>query len=162
MTAIIRPAIRQDADVVGPKLRDADHLESLIALGQSGPEAVRFCIEHSTHALAVHSGNPKEPFCVLGVAPVSEGVGSVWLLGTDEFDEHRKDLMALTEPTVQQFLAVYPTLVIQVAEFNTKSIGYLKHFGFEHFPVMDSEKSPFIHLVRTTPTCATLLQSASA
>lgn len=150
MTAIVRPAIRQDADCVGPLLRDMDRLECLISLGHAGPEAVRWCIEQSSHALAVHSGSPKDPFCVLGVAPFLPGIGTVWLLGTDEFDEHRKDLMTLTEPILQQFLQVYPTLVIQVGEFNLKSIRYLSHFGFERFPVMDIPSSPFIHLVRTT------------
>lgn len=149
MTAMIRPAIRQDADYVGPRIRDTDNLESLIALGFSGPEAVRHCLELSSHALAFHSGRPKEPFCVMGVAPLMPGTGTVWLLGTDEFDEHRKDIMAFTEPTLQEFLKVYETLVIQVGEFNTKSIRYLKHFGFEPFPVMDHPSSPFIHLVRT-------------
>lgn len=150
MTAIVRPAIRQDADYVGPLMRDMDRLESLIAAGQAGPEVVRKCIELSSHALAIHSGSPKEPFCVMGVVPYLPGVGNVWLLGTDEFDEHRKDLMILTEPILRQFLAVYPTLVIQVGEFNTKSIRYLKHFGFTPFPTMDIPASPFIHLVRTT------------
>lgn len=149
MTAIIRPAIRQDADFVGPRMRDAEHIESLIALGFSGPAAVKYCIELSSHALAIHEGSPKEPFCVLGVAPYTPGVGVVWLLGTDVFDEHRRDLMVLTEPILQQFLKSYPTLVIQVGEFNTKSIRYLKHFGFKPFPVMDIPSSPFIHLIRT-------------
>lgn len=150
MTAIVRPAIRQDADYVGPLMRDMDRLESLITLGHAGPEAVGWCLAQSSHALAIHSGNPKEPFCVVGVAPYSPGVGTVWLLGTDEFDEHRKDLMVLTEPILRQFLSVYPTLIIQVGEFNAKSIRYLNHFGFERFPVMDIPSSPFIHLVRTT------------
>lgn len=149
MTAIIRPAVQKDAYYVGPRMREAEHLESLIALGYSGPEAVRECIKVSSHALAIHEGNPKEPFCVLGVAPLSAGVGSVWLIGTDTFDEHRRDLMVLTEPILQQFLSVYPTLVIQVGDFNEKSIRYLKHFGFKPFPVLDTPSSPFIHLVRT-------------
>lgn len=149
MTAIIRPAIRQDADVVGPKLRDTDRLECLIALGLTGPEAIRYCLRHSTHALAVHAGSPKEPFALFGVAPHLPGIGTVWLLGTDEFNEHRKDLMSLTEPVLRAFQQVYPTLVVEVGEFNLKSIAYLKHFGFEPFPLMDSPASPFIHLVRT-------------
>lgn len=149
MNAIVRPAIRQDAAYVGPRMRDMERIESLIALGHAGQEAVELCIEVSSHALAIHEGIPKEPFCVLGVAPLSPGVGSVWLIGTDVFDEHRRDLMVLTEPILQQFLKSYPTLVIQVGEFNTKSIRYLKHFGFKPFPVMDIPSSPFIHLIRT-------------
>lgn len=148
MTAIVRPAIRQDAAFVGPRMRDMDRLESLIALGQTGQAAVEHCIDLSSHALAIHSGSPKEPFCVLGVAPLLPDAASVWLLGTDEFDEHRKDLMLLTEPILRQFLSVYPRLFIQVGEFNTKSIAYLKHFGFERMPLMDTPSSPFIHLVR--------------
>lgn len=152
MTAIVRPAVRRDAEYVGPRMRDMDRLESLIALGLTGPEAVEHCIEMSSHALAIHDNRPKEPFCVLGVAPLLPDAASVWLLGTDEFDEHRKDLMLLTEPILQQFLSVYPRLFIQVGEFNTKSIRYLKHFGFEHFPLMDTPTSPFIHLVRARDT----------
>lgn len=149
MTAIIRPAIRQDADVIGPKLRDMDRLEVLLTLGPDGPEAVRRCIEQSTHCFAVHSGSPKEPFAVYGVAPYLPGIGTVWLLGTDEFDEHRRELMALTERTLRAFQQEYLTLIVEVAEINTKSIAYLKHFGFVPFPVMDNPYSPFIHLVRT-------------
>lgn len=150
MTAIVRPAVLRDAAYVGPRMRDMDWLESLIALGSTGPEAVERCIRVSTHALAVHDSRPKEPFCVLGVAPYLPDIGTVWLLGTDEFDEHRKDLMLLTEPILREFQKEYPTLLIQVGEFNTKSIRYLKRFGFTHMPVMDIPSSPFIHLVRTT------------
>lgn len=149
MTAIVRPAVRRDAEYVGPRMRDMDRLESIIALGLTGPKVVEHCIEMSSHALAVYDDNPKEPFCVLGVAPLLPDAASVWLLGTDKFDEHRRDLALLTEPILRQFLSVYPRLFIQVGEFNTKSITYLKHFGFEPFPLMDNPHSPFIHLVRT-------------
>lgn len=149
MTAIVRPAVLRDAAYVGPRMRDMDRLESLIALGLTGPEAVEHCISASPFALAIHDNRPKEPFCVLGVSPYLPDTGSVWLLGTDEFDEHRKDLMLLTEPILRQFLTIYQTLIVEVGEFNTKSIRYLKHFGFEPFPLMDDPTSPFIHLVRT-------------
>jgi hypothetical protein len=150
MPAIVRPAVLRDAAYVGPRMRDMDRLESLIALGLTGQAAVEHCIHLSSHALAIHDDRPKEPFCVLGVAPLLPDAASVWLLGTDEFDEHRRDLALLTEPILRQFLSVYPRLFIQVGEFNTKSIAYLKHFGFERMPLMDSPASPFIHLVRTT------------
>ena len=149
MTAIVRPAVLRDAAYVGPRMRGLDRIESLIALGYAGQAAVEHCIQNSTVALAIYDDNPKEPFCVVGVASYDDNIGSVWLLGTDEFDEHRKDLMLLTEPVLQQFLSVYPTLVVEVGEFNTRSINYLKHFGFNPFPVMDIPSSPFIHLVRT-------------
>lgn len=149
MTATVRPAIKQDAQFVGPRMRDVDNVESLLGLGYSGAEAVETCIKHSSHALSFYSDNAKEPFCVMGVAPFLPGTGTVWLLGTDEFDEHRKDIMSFTEPTLRAFLEAYPRLVIQVGEFNTKSIRYLKHFGFKPFPLMDNPTSPFIHLVRT-------------
>lgn len=149
MTAIVRPAVLRDAAYVGPRMRDMDRLESLIALGHADQAAVELCIQMSTHALAIHDNRPKEPFCVLGVSEYEDGVGSLWLLGTKEFDEHRKDLMLLTEPILRQFLQAYPTLIVEVGEFNTKSIRYLKHFGFKPFPLMDHPSSPFIHLVRT-------------
>ena len=149
MPAIVRQAVLRDAAYVGPRMRDMDRLESLIALGLTGPEAMEHCIKMSTHALAIYDSNPKEPFCVLGAAPLLPDAASVWLLGTDEFDEHRRDLALLTEPILRQFLSVYPRLFIQVGEFNTKSIAYLKHFGFERLSLMDTPTSPFIHLART-------------
>lgn len=149
MPVTLRPAILQDADYVGARMRPIDALESCIALGQDGPEAVRLCIQVSSHALAAIDGSPKEPLCVFGVAPLLPGVGSVWLLGTTRFDERRKDLMKLTEAFLREALGVYPTLVIQVLHTNTKSIRYLKRFGFKPFPVMDLPHSPFIHLIRT-------------
>lgn len=150
MTVTLRPAVLRDADYVGARMRPIDELESAIALGLTGPEAVRVCLQASPHALAVYDGNPKEPFAVLGVAPLqAPGCGSIWLLGTPDFDEHRKDLIKLTAAFLKECHRHYQTLVIQVAHINTKSIRYLKRFGFKPFPVMDLPTSPLIHLVRT-------------
>lgn len=151
MSTILRPAILKDADYVGPRLRTIDALESCISLGTDGAEAVRLCIQHSTIALAAVDGDPKKPYAVLGVAPCGPRSGSIWLLGTDEFDEHHKDMMRLTEGFLSECQKIYPTLVIHLLETNRKSLRFLKRFGFKPFPVMDLPDSPLIHLVRTAP-----------
>ena len=150
MAVTLRPAIMADADIVGPRLRAIDALECAIALGLDGPEAVRACIRVSPFVLAAHEGTPKEPFAVMGLAPLPPaGTASVWLLGTDVFDEHRKDLMRMAGAFLRECHRRYHTLVVQLAEINTKSIRFLRHLGFEPFPAMDLPDSPLIHLVRT-------------
>jgi hypothetical protein len=70
--------------------------------------------------------------CVFGVAPLNmiAGIGSPWLLGTEELVERPAAFLRRCRPYVGKMLRVYPTLVNNVDDRNEASKRWLEWLGF--------------------------------
>lgn len=131
MTTSVRPANLEDALVVAANMREADRRE-VWASSRSTPEgSIRESLRISTHAWVGYYDD--RPVCVFGVAPLNmvAGLGSPWLLGTDELVERPAAFLRRCRPYVGRMLAVYPKLVNYVDDRNEASKAWLSWLGFE-------------------------------
>lgn len=131
MTTSVRPATFEDALVVAANMRAADRAE-VWASSHSTPEgSVRDSLRVSTHAWVGYYDD--RPVCVFGAAPLNliAGVGSPWLLGTDELAERPAAFLRRCRPYVARMVAVYPKLVNHVDDRNEASKRWLSWLGFE-------------------------------
>ena len=123
------PATDEDIRAVAANMR-AIEVEECRAFGRSpeealqrGRKAARIC-----HAARLNG----EPVAVYGLLVISlmGGVGSPWMLGTDEIGRHGRDLMRIARATVAEWQAVTPFLHNNVHAENAVSIRWLTRLGF--------------------------------
>jgi hypothetical protein len=72
------------------------------------------------------------PVCMFGVSPIDIlcGIGSPWLLGTDEIRQHAKTFMKLNRDYIPKMLSLSPSLVNWVDARHETAIRWLKWLGF--------------------------------
>ena len=131
MKTTIRTATMQDAVAVAFKMREADRAEVWASNRNDPMTACTNAVAVSTMAWAAYHDD--RPVCIFGVAPLSalSGIGSPWLLGTDEVAEHSLRFLRRCRPYVRRMLGVYPVLVNHVDDRNEASKGWLRWLGFE-------------------------------
>jgi hypothetical protein len=76
------------------------------------------------------------PVCMFGVSPIDilGGVGSPWLLGTDEIKKHAKTFLKLNKLYVPKMLELFPILTNYVDARHETAIRWLKWLGFKFEP----------------------------
>jgi hypothetical protein len=110
----------------------------------------------STHTYTVFLGD--KPILMFGVAPMSilNGVGSPWLVGTDDMHGIRRQFVRECRPYVVQMLAIYGELRNFVDVRNEVSIRWLQWLGFKMEPAVrygiNGER--FYPFVRRLAQCA--------
>lgn len=67
---------------------------------------------------------------LIGCAPVGLGIGSPWLMATDDVRACPGILTKLTKGHIAQMLKVYPALLNYVDARNTDSVRWLARLGF--------------------------------
>ena len=72
-----------------------------------------------------------ELVCLFGVAGVSQGVGSPWMLGTDLIEHHGKTFLRESKDVISKMLGDYQHLVNFVDIENKTAIRWLEWLGFD-------------------------------
>lgn len=131
MKVTVVPATVEAAEFVGQHLRASDRDEVWASHKEDPIVACIASVGASTMAWAGYYDD--RPVCVFGVAPVNllGGIGSPWLLGTDELATHSLRFLRRCRPYVRRMLGVYPTLVNHVDDRNEASKEWLRWLGFE-------------------------------
>ena len=117
--------------IKGMKLRDADVAE--LAITNPGV-SVDSLLEHAVQAsffveLVRVEGKPA---IVYGVAPTRVyGVGSVWMLASDDIGRIRKQFVAGCREKVEMMNRMFPVLCNWVHAENTVAVNWLRWLGFE-------------------------------
>ena len=130
MKITVRAARLEDALVVAANMREADRRE-VWASSHSTPErAIRESLRVSTASWVGYYDD--RPVCVFGVSPLNmvAGIGSPWLLGTDDLAERPAGFLRRCRPYVRKMLGVYPILVNHVDDRNEVSKRWLRWLGF--------------------------------
>ncbi len=126
----VEDATMDDALAVASRLRLADRHE-VWAWGMMTPEtAVLTCMRTADMAkVGLADG---VPVCVFGVGPASilSGIGSPWLLGTDDVDRHAVAFLRGSRVWLDQMLERYSRLANWVDCRNEVSIRWLSWLGF--------------------------------
>lgn len=144
----IRLATEEDIDYVAPRLRRADR-EEVWASGSFLPEeALRTSYRASDPCFAFIT--EKGPQSLFGVAPVTDNVGAIWLLGTDEIDTNPIAFLRWSRRFLPFLIQPYDMVCNLVYAGNTVHIKWLRWLGFvflrevEHGP----EHLPFYEFAR--------------
>lgn len=125
----IRDVAPGDIAELDARMRAADRDEIVASHGPDTLATLAYGATISTHCLTVE--NDGRLACVLGVVPLSMagGVGSPWMLGTDDLDRLSRPLARIARRYFDEVARVYPVLENQVDVRHTASIKLLKWLG---------------------------------
>lgn len=114
-------------------MREADRREVMAASGRYPEEALQESVRVSTECWAGMLG--EEPIAIFGVGPLNilNGIGSPWMLGSDELVAHSFYLLRMSRPYVERMHQIYPVLFNLVDERNTVSQRWLRWMGFKMY-----------------------------
>jgi hypothetical protein len=119
------------AGLEGMKLRDADIAElAITSPGQDPHDLLRQAVECSYFAELVRVDG--KPALVYGVGQTQVyGVGSVWMLASDDIKLIRKQFVAGCREKVEMMNRMFPVLCNWVHSENTVAVNWLRWLGFE-------------------------------
>jgi len=135
MARIIIPAHTDHLFWLANNMAQADR-DEVQASGGHGPyRALADSLERSAAAWTGMVND--EPVRMFGVTPIDilTGIGSPWLLGTDQVKRYGYTFLKLNKKYVPKMLELFPRLVNYVDARHEVAIRWLKWLGFE----MDSE-----------------------
>jgi len=124
----VRDAQAEDAEWLACGLRERDRQEALASHGPGILATMYGAIAASKGMCWV--AEAERPVFVIGCAPVAPGVGSPWLLGTDEVARYPGALTRIAKRHIVIMRATYPVLLNYVDERNADSVGWLRLLGF--------------------------------
>jgi len=115
-------------------MRQPDRAEVAAAAGMGPFRALSDSLQRSAAAWTGMVND--EPVCMFGVTPVDilGGVGSPWLLGTNEVERYAITFLRLNKGYVAKMLELFPHLQNYVDVRNGMSIRWLKWLGFRFDP----------------------------
>lgn len=144
----IRLATEEDIAQMAPKLRQADK-DEVWASGAYLPEdALRASYSASEPCFAAVADG--EPHALFGVAPLTDNVGAIWLLGTDAIDTNPITFLRWSRRFLPFLMEPYDMVCNLVHARNTVHIKWLRWLGFcflrevSHGP----EQQPFYEFAR--------------
>jgi len=156
----LRPATIEDADLIGPRLRQSDAAELLAASGLSAADSLRFSIKASQGGFCMIAINDDgEPILIWGVAPSSnDGVGIPWMVATNEIyrAQYLLTFKKLCGEWVRKMNERFPLLINYVDHRNVTSILWLQALGFvftKLVPNYGHGKLPFWEFMRVKEKC---------
>lgn len=125
----IKPAHPAHVARIANRIREIDAAECA-AVGHTPKQALRSSLRASTFALTVLLDD--RPVAMLGVTPFSvlEGIGSPWLLGTDEVLKGARQFLTVGPRVVTAMQREWPKLQNYVGAENRQAIRVLKMLGF--------------------------------
>ncbi len=134
MNRYIVPAHRDHIFWIASNMAEADRRE-IEALGFGPFRALEDSLNRSAAAWTGVVGCAR-PVCMFGVTPMDilGGIGSPWLLGTNEVGKHAKTFMRLNREYVPKMLELFPDLVNWVDARHAVAIRWLKWLGFQFDP----------------------------
>lgn len=124
----IVPARGKHCRSIGRRMRAADVEECRALAGLSPLDGLRLSMKRSRAFTVVIGGRPEAMFGTSDLN-VLAGIGSVWMLGTDEVDRRPKALLRLSPEWVRKLLARYDVLRNVVSVDNAASIRWLTWLG---------------------------------
>ena len=153
VTGYTRPSTVADIIPVANMMRAEDRAEVRAGCGQTPTEALIFCYFKGAPCMTM-IGRGGEPVGMWGVVDEGEGLGRIWLLGTDELVKDKPNsiqFLRQAKPWLSKMLEQYDVLFNYADARNTVHIKWLRWMGFtfikEHSNY-GNEGRPFLEFVR--------------
>lgn len=130
VSAVIYPATIADAEELLPKLRKMDLIEIAHAPYVSAREALWYGVLSSEFAYSIKD-TAGRCLAMFGVVYFSPGVGSPWLLASDElFDKAKVGFLKASRSALDAIQTNYPVLVNRIHKDNVEARRWLEWCGF--------------------------------
>lgn len=145
----VRPSLESDCEYLANHLRRADHNEVKAAFGLVSKEALLFSMRNTEQPFTIIDGNT--PAGIFGVAPIEEGVGAIWLLGTDALVHGKWRFLRESKKWMAHVSDGYDLLFNYVDERNYLHIRWIAWLGFTFIHRHEKygvEQRPFLEFVR--------------
>ena len=126
----IRPSVRGDVDYIAPLLRQEDLNEIKASGAYTALEVLEHGFEMSKPCLTLCTPAHGEPVGMLGVVPVTNFYGRVWMLCTDVLTQYPIHVLRHSREWVDKLNTIYPILGNKVDLSNTVHVKWLKWCGF--------------------------------
>lgn len=129
----VKPAHPAHVARIANRMRAIDAAECR-AVGHTPKQALRSSLRASTFALTVLLDD--RPVAMLGVTPFSvlEGIGSPWLLGTDEVLKGARQFLTVGPRVIIAMQREWPKLQNYVGAENRNALRVLYMLGFDVSP----------------------------
>ena len=127
----VRIATKKDADYIARNLRVSD-VEELTDGGLT-TAAVSESFTRSTYCRCMCAPDGK-PFAIWGCGRIADDIGSVWMLATDDLENHRIAFGRICAGEVRHMLSIYPLLTNYVHVSNIRSQRWLTLLGAKLVP----------------------------
>jgi len=141
---IITLAQDEDAFDLADRLRSTDLDELEASSGEEPLEILREAIDISTHCWAARRAGHTQ--VLFGVAPLVDGMGSAWLLASNDLYSWPKEFIRFCHIYLAEMHESYPVLTNFVDDRNAISQAWLKRLGFKpgmRIPDFGVGKLPF-------------------
>lgn len=148
----VRPAKKEDAAILAPRLRMADRREIQAATGEAPYAVLRRSIDWSDPCYAILDHTDRV-IALFGVVPdINQAeVGSIWLLGSPEIARYSMHFLRHSKTWVARLQEKYITLWNYVDARNEVHVRWLKWCGFVFLRKIDYlgvERRPFYEFER--------------
>ena len=149
MEPYYRPTQPEDITELAPRLRECDVKEVKASNGVTPLQALQFCATSKECNSIIHENRIIGMF---GCADMGDGVGSPWLLGSDEIPDIKEHFLPQSKEWVERMQDQYKVLINYIDARNSYAFKWLKFLGFEFtkdVPDYGYEKRTFIEFMRT-------------
>ena len=144
---VIKPSVFNDCLYVTDNLREADWRE-ISANADSVPESVKTSWIMTPKPLTVDVNGV--PAAICGVVPVTEGVGCIWLVGTDQIKFASRPFLRISRELVARGTQGYSLVFNYMDERNTAHVRWVSWLGFtfiKRHERFGRSKIPFLEFV---------------
>lgn len=127
----LQKALHRDAINLAPKLREIDKLE-VECLGHT-PEAGLLSGFSLPNAVMLSAFNPNNEIilmCGVSDCPTNSKAGVIWMLASNEIQQHKRDILKLSKSTLILLSNNYDYVYNFVHKDNKTSIRWLQWCGF--------------------------------
>lgn len=124
----VREAIDADLRAVARHMRAMDALEIFALTGNSPLDGLTRSVECTPGARTLVLDG--DPAAIYGAAPVADGIGVPWLLGTNAIAESSRDFVAFSREEFPRLIEPYQYLENCVHRDNEASKRWLSWLGF--------------------------------
>lgn len=148
-----RPTIPKDIEYLAQSLREADREEIAAASGLP-PEVALFEGYAGSDACYTMVGAEGVPFGIFGVASVEPGVGSVWMMATNDLPRYSLSFARGARRVVDRWLTEFDALFNIVDARNELHVKWLRWMGFTFIrvhPRLGAGGVPFYEFIKVRP-----------
>lgn len=149
----IVPARCRHIATIARRMRAADADECRAMAGLSPLDGLRSSMLRSEAYTALVNGQPEAMFGTSDIN-VLAGIGSAWLLGTDEVTRHPKEFLRMSREWLAKPFTRYSVLRNVVSVENSASIRWLKWLGATFSDPIDVGGKPFVLFELRKERCA--------
>ncbi|MDR6455499.1 hypothetical protein [Variovorax paradoxus] len=124
----LRPVEHGDTFEVAARLRACDRQEIALGSGRVPLYVLQDAVKAGfSQAICT---DQDVPVAIWGIAPLTPGVGSIWMLGTPELESIPLSFLRACRPALARAHALYPTLACAAWRENALHLNWLRWLGF--------------------------------